>query len=450
MRVPSYDLLAPLFTTDNHVPGSGHAARDGERDYTIRAGGRTGTWIDTILTDGSTLHVSIRLEAGPNFRLVGQIRRKSSFSLIVTPAGAERYNSDVTLTRDLTDTTQLAGDLTALAPIVEGAFRAVTAASGAIIEADQLRTAATENKEAAEKLAKETKASAAIAFLASLHVPTRPVRAIDEAVRNGVYHLIDRERDCWVEVEGQRFFVEYRPGGNGAIADVIGLLRSPDSQAVMGTSADLYLGTRGRDAKGKQLTAPRAILVVEYSLSVTFGNSAEITDPALRNLASMMLMAHEMVDAKVVAALAAKAAAKAAAEQATRAAVAALPTIELATVVLPLADGNAVSRELSFIRLADGTWASDAVVAVRRGKSGEKVYAEAIHVGRAPALPSRITVGPRNLRPLFDLPPTILGWRHGPSGPTGPVVKITADPSLCDHNYVADPTAGLPAVHPRA
>lgn len=92
--------------------------------------------------------------------------------------------------------------------------------------------------------------------------------------------------------------------------------------------------------------------------------------------------------------------------------------------------------EEPFVRLADGSWASDAFVAVRRGKAGAAVYAEALHLpATLTSLPSHVRINASLLRSFRGLPAEIVGvTRPRRSFP----VAITANPSLWDRDWVSD------------
>jgi ribosomal protein S18 acetylase RimI-like enzyme len=61
-------------------------------------------------------------------------------------------------------------------------------------------------------------------------------------------------------------------------------------------------------------------------------------------------------------------------------------------------------------RLADGTLASDACLAVRWGRAGRVITAEAIHLDPDRHLRQPIVIGPDTRRAFRGLPATILGW----------------------------------------
>jgi hypothetical protein len=125
----------------------------------------------------------------------------------------------------------------------------------------------------------------------------------------------------------------------------------------------------------------------------------------------------------------------------------------IVTVRLPLPDKVQRSFKVPFRQLADGTFASDALLAVRWGGQGRKVYAEAIH-RRTMATPS-LTVGSDNLRGFRDLVPTIIGWAdRGKEGlPTfdpgrRPLVRLSAEPALWDGDWVSTPFASAAVAPP--
>jgi hypothetical protein len=101
---------------------------------------------------------------------------------------------------------------------------------------------------------------------------------------------------------------------------------------------------------------------------------------------------------------------------------------------------------IDFRLLTDGTWASDALLAVRRGAAGRTVYAEALHLSeRQPqsSLSAPIHPAATNLRRFRGLAPTVLGvaagrldgWSVAPDFR----ISITAERRLCDENWVSTP-----------
>jgi hypothetical protein len=114
------------------------------------------------------------------------------------------------------------------------------------------------------------------------------------------------------------------------------------------------------------------------------------------------------------------------------------------------ADTPRRQRPVAFVELPDGSWASNAVLAVRRGR-GRAIYPEAIHfsvaLGRQleatrasqSAAMAPLRVNPFHLRPFRGLPGHILDWLAGqePAG-TAPGLVPDADLRFHDQDWVSD------------
>jgi hypothetical protein len=201
----------------------------------------------------------------------------------------------------------------------------------------------------------------------------------------------------------------------------------------------LEIGTPDRSDLAR--IKPNRAVIVYRGRRVDFGRLGEIREPGLRGLAATMLRARDVALTSVLAAHASMAASPESFGSRSN-----TPLIPAQLVRIPVAlpiDPER-PRTVIFCQLTDGSWASDAVVAVSRGLRGRKIYAEAIHLPApgAPALAdpaalSRLAplhLEPAHLRPLFDLPPTILAWTASAEIPGGLVP--TADPALWDTHYV--------------
>jgi hypothetical protein len=89
-----------------------------------------GSNIYTDLPEGWKLNVWIGLDDGPHFRLVGAIKRHSSFGIsVVAPGQAQAYGTQ--LASGLVDTSEMNSDqrLAKLIPLVEAPFAALLAAA---------------------------------------------------------------------------------------------------------------------------------------------------------------------------------------------------------------------------------------------------------------------------------------------------------------------------------
>ena len=463
MRVPSYDSLSPIYLSGSVFSEKRFACSYGGYEFSISPSGRMGSSVYTTLPDGSELAVHFRLVEGPRFRLVGSLSRKSSFGLMLTPPGKTEYSDKAELAVGLTDTAELTGDLVNLRPIVAAAFGAIMAAAPGIKKADESKEAAEAAAKAAKLDAANTKLRADLSDIAALDLPGRQVKLMDPRVeynaglndderyfKDGtisysVYNWHSREDGSY----GENVRAMTHGGDTSAWHDAYLWIYGPDEK-----------GGRRRNIDAKRKHAVPWAMASVGSIEAEFESTSEIADPLLRNLAVLMMGAWETIGAKMLVKVTAVEDAKnAKAQEAAAAAAASLRSLPAAasagtravastgasnygrsTVVLP---GKPGQRDLQFHRLSDGTWGSDAIVAVRRGKAGEKVYAEAVHVPRG-TLPAKVVVAPANLRPLFDLPPTILGWIGQRDNPSQCVLAWTCDPSLCDADYVSDPTAQPP------
>lgn len=109
----------------------------------------------------------------------------------------------------------------------------------------------------------------------------------------------------------------------------------------------------------------------------------------------------------------------------------------------------APARPIRFRRLADGSLASDAVVAVRYGR-GRLVYPRAIVLAAPAAGLTEIDISERDF-PLFrEAAPTLLGWAARPDLRFAGSSAIDADQTNWEQDWVTNPLLAAAGITPLA
>jgi hypothetical protein len=451
VKVPSFDEMVDCITETAYPPQPYRARADGY-DFELYGHGWNGTDLRTSLPDGSTLNVLIRLTSGPKIPLLGYVRRRSSFRLSLAPAGSRRAES--ILAKPLTDSLELTGTASAkLIPAVEAGFSVARAAVAPLKAARAAQERAEADAEQAKLSAERGRWDPVLAGFVGFTTADSRVHPFTHGQLRLRYGLEREERQVTVAGIAFEFFAsgdernEFRGDQRGFLhrsnqAGEDGYFERNPVNLFIRPAGSTYHPVHG-DSDLPPLTQAKVdsaeIIVSQGLFYAAFSDTAEIADPALRGLANVMLEARAEYARRLDALIAAQAANDAAHQAAALAALAAFDpdangapkTVVYAHVSLP-APISPYALKLPFVQLPNGRWASNAVVAVRRGPTGEKVYAEAIHLP-AGILPARIEVGVQDLRLFRDLPATILGWVESPSGAIVP----TADPALWDDDYVS-------------
>lgn len=107
--------------------------------------------------------------------------------------------------------------------------------------------------------------------------------------------------------------------------------------------------------------------------------------------------------------------------------------METRQVVISLPEGE--TRQLDFVRLPDGSWQSNAVLAVRRAR-GKTVYALAVHLDPDEVRYSRLSLSERHLGGFRELEPVIVGWADRPEIGWRGDLAPDAEPEHCDIDAV--------------
>jgi hypothetical protein len=430
VKVPSYtqirDIISPI--TGSSWRAEPFAVQSGGYDFGIEAMGRGGDTITTILPNGTMLMVAVNTKEASNFRFFGQRGGQTWFTVFLGPD--RDHLAKVTGDR-LTDTAELARipSVTRLTKIVEAAFTALLAAGPAMTVARQQQDTDREQIEVDRITAKQEHARPRLVHLiefgqaqdlAVICHPNQPGADGSE---------IGSKRDgVWLTVKDyERRVYAYFP--------------SPDPSASVSDAVSFVLSLHYASREAKQPTPASANLSGE-GFHARFDNTAQITEPGLRGLAVVMLEAWNDVRAEAEE----RAVAKNVVAETTRMAtlndlLAGTPATMQIRIRL---EERPLSQPIPFVQLADGSWASDAIVAVRRGPSGRKVYAEAIRLPADRRLSGSgsetVSVTAANLRDLYNLPATILGWNERVPWQRAGGVGLTADSNLWDHDWVTELT----------